>query len=115
MGKEVCVDRSDAGQKSLRGALSGRGGAERRTGAAGQPTNGSSTQWVIDGRVEAVGGGTITYALAARPGGTEFRREFVYEVPSLPLKVLDRLVLRRRIAAESAEALRRLKRVLEAD
>jgi hypothetical protein len=36
-------------------------------------------------------------------------------VPSLPLKLLDRLVLRRRIAAESAEALRRLKRVLEAD
>ena len=70
---------------------------------------------VIDGRVEAGGGGTVTYVLASLAGGTEFHRHFVYDVPSLPLKVLNWLVLRHRIVAESAEALRRLKRVLEAD
>jgi uncharacterized protein YndB with AHSA1/START domain len=70
-------------------------------------------RWVIDGRVEAGGGGRITYILSPRADGTEFRRDFVYEVPGLPLKLLNWLVLRRRIAAESAEALRRLKQVLE--
>jgi len=72
-------------------------------------------RWVIEGRAEAGGGGTVTYVLASRAGGTEFHRDFVYDVPSLPLKLLNWLVLRHRIAGESAEALRRLKRVLEAD
>jgi hypothetical protein len=51
--------------------------------------------------------------LTPRDGGTLFDREFVYAIPNLVFLALDRLFFRRRVLAESAEALRRLKRVLE--
>jgi uncharacterized protein YndB with AHSA1/START domain len=70
-------------------------------------------RWVIDGRLEGGGGGTITYTVTPHDVGTTFEREFVYATPNRLLALLDRLVLRRRIEAESAEALRRLKTVLE--
>lgn len=70
-------------------------------------------RWVIEGRVEGGGGGTITYTLTPQDGGTTFERDFVYAMPNALLALLDRLVLRRRVEAESAEALRRLKDVLE--
>jgi uncharacterized protein YndB with AHSA1/START domain len=68
---------------------------------------------VIEG--EAAGGGSavITYRLSAHDGGTRFERELVYRMPKLWLVVLDRLFIRRRMAAESAEALRRLKQIIE--
>lgn len=71
-------------------------------------------RWVIEGRVEGGGAGTITYRLTPHAGGTSFERELVYTVPGRWLALLDRFVLRRRVARESAEALRRLKAVLEA-
>ena len=71
------------------------------------------SRWVIDGRTEGGGGETITYTLTPHAGGTTFEREFVYSMPNPLLALLDRLVLRRRIATESAEALRRLKATLE--
>jgi uncharacterized protein YndB with AHSA1/START domain len=70
-------------------------------------------RWVIDGQVEGGGGGKITYTLTPHEDGTNFERELVYTMPNLLLAMLDRLVLRRRVEAESAEALRRLKDVLE--
>ncbi len=70
-------------------------------------------RWVIEGQVEGGGGGTITYTLAPHNSGTTFEREFVYDMPNPLLALLDRLLLRRRVEAESAEALRRLKEVLE--
>lgn len=70
-------------------------------------------RWVIEGRVEGGGGGTITYTLTPQDGATTFERDFVYAMPNALLALLDRLVLRRRVEAESAEALRRLKDVLE--
>jgi uncharacterized protein YndB with AHSA1/START domain len=70
-------------------------------------------RWVIDGTVEGGGGGTITYTLTPDAGGTTFEREFTYAMPNRLLALLDRLVLHRRVEAESAEALRRLKAVLE--
>ena len=70
-------------------------------------------RWVIEGQVEGDGGGTITYTLAPHNGGTTFEREFVYDMANPLLALLDRLLLRRRVEAESAEALRRLKDVLE--
>jgi hypothetical protein len=70
-------------------------------------------RWVIDGRVEGGGSGTITYTVTPHADGTTFERELVYTVPNPLLRLLDRLVLRRRIEADSAEALRRLKDVLE--
>jgi hypothetical protein len=71
-------------------------------------------RWVIDGVI--VGrraGGTITYSLTPREGGTFFEREFVYPLPNLLMAVMDALVIRRRVEAESVEALRRLKQALE--
>jgi uncharacterized protein YndB with AHSA1/START domain len=73
----------------------------------------ASRRWVIDGKVEGGGGGTITYAMTPNADGTTFERDFVYSMPSRLLALLDRLVLRPRVEAESAEALRRLKEALE--
>ncbi len=70
-------------------------------------------RWVIDGESEDGGSGTITYTLRPDAGGTNFEREFVYAMPNRVLALLDRLILRRRIAAESSEALGRLKTALE--
>jgi uncharacterized protein YndB with AHSA1/START domain len=70
-------------------------------------------RWVIHGRVKGGGGGRITYTLTPHEGGTIFEREFVYTMSNPLLALLDRLVLRRRVEAESAEALRQLKDVLE--
>lgn len=71
-------------------------------------------RWVIDGEVDGGGGGTITYTLTPGPGGTTFERDLVYFMPNPLMALLDWLVLRRRVEAESAEALRRLKVALEA-
>ncbi len=70
-------------------------------------------RWVIEGQVQGGGDGTITYTLAPHNGGTTFEREFVYDMSNPLLALLNRLLLRRRVEAESAEALRRLKDVLE--
>jgi uncharacterized protein YndB with AHSA1/START domain len=70
-------------------------------------------RWVIEGRADGGGSATITYHLQDRQGGTRFERELVYELPNAFWALLDRLIIRRRMAAQSAEALRRLKRILE--
>jgi len=62
---------------------------------------------------EGGGSGTITCAPAPRVEGTTVERDFVYAMPNPMPAMLDRLVFRRRIEPESAEALRRLKNVLE--
>ena len=71
-------------------------------------------RWVIS----TYGGqatGTVTYTLTpSATGGTAFRREFVYPTNSLRFKLADALVIRRKVQAESTEALRRLKARLEA-
>ena len=71
-------------------------------------------RWVIDGKIVGrESGGTVSYRLTSQEGGTFFEREFVYPTASLLFKLLDRLVVRRRVQAESEEAMRRLKKVLE--
>jgi hypothetical protein len=69
--------------------------------------------WAIAGKVAAGGSGTITYTLRTIAEGTAFRREFVYAMPNSFGALLDRLFIRRRITAESALAVRRLKQALE--
>lgn len=70
-------------------------------------------RWVIS----TVGGqasGTVTYTLTpSAAGGTAFLREFVYPTSSLRFVLADLLVIRRKVRAESAEAVRRLKQRLE--
>jgi uncharacterized protein YndB with AHSA1/START domain len=70
-------------------------------------------RWVIDGTGRDGGRATITYALTPHPAGTNFERELVYAMPNALLAVLDWLIIRSRMKADSAEALRRLKRLLE--
>jgi uncharacterized protein YndB with AHSA1/START domain len=74
----------------------------------------SPTRWIIEGQTSSGGGGTITYTLTPTKGGTHFAREFVYFFHNPLFRLLDGLLVRPRIQAESAEALRRLKQVLEA-
>ena len=72
-------------------------------------------RWVIQGAIEnSKGGGTITYTLSQRPDSVFFEREFIYPATGPLFAVLDALVLRRRIQAESEEATRRLKAKMEA-
>ncbi len=70
-------------------------------------------RFVITSTVGAAGGGTVTYVLSAEGTGTHFERTFSYRVNSRLLSLLDSLLLRPRIARESAMALQRLKAVLE--
>ncbi len=73
-------------------------------------------RWVIAGVITsgAGGSGVVSYSLTAHGDATDFRREFTYPLPNPLYALLDALLLRRRIRAESAEAVRQLKRRLEA-
>ena len=76
----------------------------------------AARRWVIDGVIVGRGtGGRITYTLTPRDGGTFFEREFIYPTLNPLFALLDWLILRRRVKAESLEALRRLKERLEAN
>lgn len=72
-------------------------------------------RWVIDGTITSAGGGggTVAYTLSPRDGQTFFEREFTYPAPNALFALLDALLIRSRVRAESEEALRRLKRLLE--
>jgi uncharacterized protein YndB with AHSA1/START domain len=70
-------------------------------------------RWVIDGTGKDGGRATITYTLNRDPAGTNFERELVYAMPNPLLALLDWLVIRSRMKADSVEALQRLKRRLE--
>jgi uncharacterized protein YndB with AHSA1/START domain len=68
--------------------------------------------WVIETWAEG-GWATISYGLRTERGETVFTRELTYAMPNPWLALLDRLVLRRRMARESAIALQQLKAALE--
>jgi uncharacterized protein YndB with AHSA1/START domain len=70
-------------------------------------------RWVIDGTGKDDSRATITYTLTPHPDGMTFERELVYTMPNALLAVLDWLIIRARMKTDSAEALRRLKRLLE--
>ncbi len=72
-------------------------------------------RWVISGCVEEAGSGEIAYFLAPGDNGISFEREFTYRMDNWVLSLLDWLLIRRRIQAESTEAMQRLKRILEED
>jgi uncharacterized protein YndB with AHSA1/START domain len=74
---------------------------------------GAPHRWVIDGAGKNGGHATITYTLTRHPAGTNFERELVYAMPNPLLAVLDWLIIRSRMKADSVEALQRLKRLLE--
>jgi uncharacterized protein YndB with AHSA1/START domain len=70
-------------------------------------------RWVIEGKVSGGGKGTIAYSVKAHPGGTIFEREFIYQMPNFVFELLNWLIFKRRIKAESVKALSQLKAVLE--
>jgi uncharacterized protein YndB with AHSA1/START domain len=71
-------------------------------------------RWVIEGEGGTGGHARITYRLFAQADGTRFERELVYRMPNAWYALLDVLFIRRRMAAQSEEALGRLKALLEA-
>ena len=72
--------------------------------------------WAISGVIAGrQNGGTVRYTLTAQAGGAFFEREFTYVAPSALFALMDWLVLRKRIDAESRWALQRLKWVLDSD
>ena len=73
------------------------------------------TRWMITGKVAGGGDGTILYSLASRGDSvTAFQRDFVYTMPNPFLRLMDRLYLHSRIAADARRSVERLKAVLEA-
>jgi len=71
-------------------------------------------RWSIDGKnVGSRGGGTVTYTLRPEGSGTRFERVLTYHMPNLLAAILDNFGVRERVAAESAEAVARLKAALE--
>jgi hypothetical protein len=70
-------------------------------------------RWVAHADVDNGARLVLTYRFAASLGGCAFERELVYDLPSAWLRLLNVLVLRRRIEAESRHSLERLKARLE--
>jgi uncharacterized protein YndB with AHSA1/START domain len=70
-------------------------------------------RWVIDGVAENGNRATITYTVTAQAGGSRFERELVFVPTGPPAPELVLALLSLRIEAESAEALRRVKALLE--
>ena len=70
--------------------------------------------WKIEGYTPQGGRATIAYRLTELADGTGFERELEYSKPGLVFMLLDWLFIRRRMQAQSKEALTRLKAALEA-
>ncbi len=70
-------------------------------------------RWVLSGVCPDGGTATLVYGFLEAPGGARVKRELSYNVPTLMDGIGDFLALRNRIQAESADALRRLKHVIE--
>ena len=71
-------------------------------------------RWSIDGKnIGSRGGGTVTYTLRPEGAGTRFERVLTYRMPNLLAGILNEFGVRERVAAESSEAVTRLKAALE--
>ena len=70
-------------------------------------------KWSITADVASgAGRGIVTYTCNPNEQGTFFEREFVYTMHRLLWKIIDRLILRRRIEAESMQSVQQLKQAL---
>jgi uncharacterized protein YndB with AHSA1/START domain len=72
-------------------------------------------RWVIDGRIAGSNnGGRVIYTVRRQAdGSTFFERELYYRLRSPIHRLLESFLIRRRIEAESLEAVQRLKHRLE--
>jgi uncharacterized protein YndB with AHSA1/START domain len=72
-------------------------------------------RWEFSGQGEDGGGRAhIIYTLTPRGSGTHFERDLVYRGSNLAFAIVNALKLRAVMEADSAEAVRRLKRAIEA-
>jgi uncharacterized protein YndB with AHSA1/START domain len=72
------------------------------------------SSWAIEGVIQGrSNGGVVRYELAPTETGTSFTRTFSYPTPGALFTFLDRLFVRRRVRRESADAVRRLRKLLE--
>ena len=69
--------------------------------------------WVAEAQVDNGASLTLTYKVSPDDKGSLFERTLSYELPNMFLRLVNRLILRRRIERESAESLAHLKAVLE--
>jgi uncharacterized protein YndB with AHSA1/START domain len=90
--------------------IAGRKGRATWTSIAVDPPR----RWEFNGRGEGGGGAHIAYTLTPTAVGTHFERELVYRGPNLLFAIVDALQIRAVMEADSAEAVRRLKRAIEA-
>jgi uncharacterized protein YndB with AHSA1/START domain len=70
-------------------------------------------RWEFAGRNESGGGARIIYTLTPVAGGTHFERDIVYRGDNLLFAIVNALEIKSIMDADSAEALRRLKRAIE--
>ena len=70
-------------------------------------------KWTIAGTIDGRPAGTVSYALTPDADGTRFERTFIYRSPTLWFALLNAVLLRAKVQAESDEAVERLKDVLE--
>jgi uncharacterized protein YndB with AHSA1/START domain len=90
--------------------IAGRKGRATWTSVAVDPPH----RWEFEGTSDGGGGARIIYTLTPLPAGTHFERELVYRGPNLLFAIIDALRVRAVMEADSAEALQRLKRAVEA-
>jgi hypothetical protein len=70
-------------------------------------------RWSIAGILNGLGHAVVTYELTPRSDGTLVERDFIYSQPRGAHRLLDWLWVRPQLAADSAQALHRLREVLE--
>jgi uncharacterized protein YndB with AHSA1/START domain len=90
--------------------IAGRNGRATWTSIAVDPPR----RWEFAGRGEGGGGAHIVYTLTPKAGGTRFERDLVYRGPNLLFALFDALEIRAVMRRDSAAAVERLKRAIEA-
>jgi len=90
--------------------IAGRKGRATWTSIAVDPP----LRWEFAGRGEGGGGAHIVYTLAPTAGGTRFERDLLYRGPNLLFALFDALEIRAVMRRDSAAAVERLKRAIEA-
>lgn len=70
-------------------------------------------RWAAEGHQHRGGTAMLAYTFRRTTAGTLLTGEFCYRMPGPLLNVLDRLMVRQRVAFESEAAVRRLKALLE--
>lgn len=105
------IDRTpQPGEKTIEDfEIAGRAGRATWTSVAVDPPR----RWEFAGHGENGGGARIVYTLTPIGRATHFERELVYRGPDLLFALFNTLKLRAVMEADSAEAVRRLKRAVE--